>query len=68
MAEINKYPIMSHLRSEPVSHILSYRNGKLVKSGPGIAFWFYPLSTAIAEIPVDDREQSFLFNGWTADF
>jgi regulator of protease activity HflC (stomatin/prohibitin superfamily) len=68
MAEIEKYLILNHLRSEPTSHILYYRKGKLVKSGPGIAFWFDPLSTAIAEIPIDDRDQSFLFNGWTADF
>jgi regulator of protease activity HflC (stomatin/prohibitin superfamily) len=68
MAEIGKYLILNHLRSEPISHILYYRKGKLVKSGPGIAFWFDPFSAAIAEIPIDDRDQSFLFNGWTADY
>ena len=53
MAQIRKYVFASHLRSEPVSHVLRYRRGKLVKSGAGIAFWFQPLSTAIAEIPID---------------
>jgi len=68
MAQIDKYLLLNHLRSEPVSHILYYRKGKLRKSGPGIAFWFDSLSAAIAEIPIDDRDQSFLFNGWTADY
>jgi regulator of protease activity HflC (stomatin/prohibitin superfamily) len=68
MAQISNFLFVNHLRSEPVSHILHYRRGKLVKSGTGIAFWFQPLSAAIAEIPIDDRDQSFLFHSRTADF
>ena len=48
--------------------MLVYRRGRLVKSGPGLAFWFRPLAIGIAEIPIDDRELQVLFHGRTADF
>ena len=68
MAEIQRYPIMRHLRAEPSFHILRFRRGKLVASGRGLAFWFRPLNTSIAEIPMDDRELPFLFHGRAKDF
>lgn len=68
MAEIVKYPIVNHLRSAPTVHVLHYRKGELVGAGPGLAFWFRPLHTAVAEVPVDDRELPFLFRARSADF
>jgi regulator of protease activity HflC (stomatin/prohibitin superfamily) len=68
MSEIRQHVLVRHLRAEPTSHVLRYRKGRLVSSGRGGAFWFRPLSAAIAEVPVDDREQSFHFAGRTADF
>ena len=68
MAEIQRYPIMRHLRAEPSFHILRFRRGKLVASGRGLAFWFRPLNTSVAEIPMDDRELPFLFHGRAKDF
>lgn len=68
MAEIRSYGIWRHLRAEPSMHILRYRRGELVDSRPGLAFWFRPMATAVAEIPLDDRERSFLVSGRTRDF
>ncbi|MEM1182942.1 MAG: SPFH domain-containing protein [Acidobacteriota bacterium] len=68
MADIRRLPFLRHLRSEPTSHILSFRNGKVRHSGRGLAFWFLPLGAAIAEVPIDDRDQEFLFSGRTRDF
>jgi hypothetical protein len=67
MARINRYPSVSHLRSEASTHVIRYRNGRTVRGGRGLAFWFRPLDTAIAEIPLDDQELSFLFHGRSAD-
>jgi len=68
MAEIRRYPILRHLRAEPSFHVLRFRRGKLVASRRGLAFWFRPLSTSVAEIPLDDRELPFLFHGRSKDF
>ncbi len=68
MAEIKNYGVARHLRAEPSFHVLRFRRGRLVASGRGLAFWFRPLSTSIAEVPMDDRELPFLFHGRAQDF
>lgn len=68
MADIRRFPFFRHLRAEPASWVLHWRNGRLVRSGRGLSFWYRPLVTGLAEIPLDDREQAFLFAGRTLDF
>lgn len=70
MIRIRTYRIVTlhHLRSEPSFHILRFRRGQLVASGPGLTFWFHPLSTALAEVPLDDRDQPFLITARTLDY
>ena len=67
MARINRYPFVSHLRAEASSHVIRYRNGRPVRAGRGLAFWYRPLDTVVGEIPLDDQELSFLFHGRSAD-
>ena len=57
-----------HLRAEPSQHILQYRGGRLRRSGRGLAFWFHPLATSIAEVPCSDRDETFLFHVRSSDF
>ena len=68
MAVIRTYPFVRHLRAEPTSHVLAYRRGVLHRSGPGLALWFRSINTAVAEVPVDDRELPFLFHARSRDF
>lgn len=68
MAEIKIYPLVRHLRAEPTSHVLRYVRGELAAAGAGLAFWFRAISTAVAEVPIDDRELPFLFRVRSADF
>jgi regulator of protease activity HflC (stomatin/prohibitin superfamily) len=68
MAHITRLPFVRHLRSDPTSHVLHYRRGRLVKSVRGASYWFMPLTAGVAEIPCDDRELAFLFHARTADF
>lgn len=68
MAEISRLLFLRHLRSEASSFVLHYRDGELVRSGRGLAFWFLPLSTSVAEVPMDDRELPLIFHGRSADY
>ena len=68
MATISRFIFLRHLRSDPNFHVLHYRGGELVRSGRGLAFWFFPLSASISEIPFDDLDQQFLFHGRSHDF
>ena len=68
MAEIRRFPLVRHLRAERTSYVLKYKRGEVRRSGPGLAMWFWPMSTSIAEVPVDDREVPFVFHARSSDF
>ncbi len=68
MAEIRNFGFFRHLRSEPTSQIIKYKKGQMCSSERGGAMWFLPLSSSLAEVPVDDQEHTFLFHGRSSDF
>ncbi|MDJ0520733.1 MAG: SPFH domain-containing protein [Planctomycetota bacterium] len=68
MATISCFFGLRHLRSDPSHHVLHYRRGRCVRSGRGLAFWFLPLSASLVEIPLDDRDESFLFHARSRDY
>jgi hypothetical protein len=68
MAEIRNYVLVRHLRADASSHIVQWKRAKVRRSGRGLAFWFRPMSSSLAEIPVDDREICLLLHGRTSDF
>ena len=68
MAEIRSYPFRSHLRSDPTTWVQHQHNGKVRRDGAGQSFWFQPRTAALAEVPLDDREQTVLFRARTRDF
>ena len=68
MATITRLGPVAHLRAEPNQFVLHYRDGRLVRRGAGIAYWFLPLSAALAQVPVEDVETTFVLTERTADF
>lgn len=68
MADITRYPFLRHLRGTPTAYVSQLRGGAVVREGVGLSFWFRPLSAALSEVPVDDRELPLLVHARTADF
>ncbi|MFG3054161.1 SPFH domain-containing protein [Kitasatospora sp. NPDC048239] len=68
MADITRRFGLRHLRAVPTAHIRHLRRGKVAHDGTGLAFWFRPLTAALSEVPVDDRELAMLFHARTSDF
>ncbi|MFK4150218.1 SPFH domain-containing protein [Streptomyces sp. NPDC004065] len=68
MADITRRLGLRHLRAAPTAHIRHHRSGRLVHDGPGLHFWFRPLTAALSEVPVEDRELAMTFHARTADF
>ncbi|HEY1101284.1 MAG TPA: hypothetical protein VGF99_20265, partial [Myxococcota bacterium] len=54
--DVSRLLFARHLRAEPTSHVLFFKDGALKKSGPGLAFWFMPLGASVSAVPLDDRE------------
>ena len=67
MADITTRPLVRHLRTGPTSFVVHTRRGRPTHAGTGTAFWFRPLSAAISELPVDDRELPLAVRARTAD-
>lgn len=68
MAQIRRFPLISHIRSEASSHLTYHRRGTLRRSGRGLAFWLDPSVASISEVPMADREMTFVVNAQSADF
>lgn len=67
MAEITVYPLVRHLRAEASQFIVHYRKGRVVRKGAGLAYWFSPLDAAVAQVPADDCETTFMLDERTQD-
>ncbi len=60
--------LIKYYKGEPNNYVLSHRNGKLVRHGPGINFYYMPLTTTLAIVPLASQESQFIFNETTANF
>jgi regulator of protease activity HflC (stomatin/prohibitin superfamily) len=68
MADIRRFPLTRHLRSNPTSYIVHAKKGKVRHRGAGAAFYFRALNAAISEVPIAENELSMLFGARTLDF
>jgi len=59
---------INYFKGEPGTHVIRYRNGKAVASGEGVSFWYLPLNTSVAAIPVVSRDAQFLFTETTTNY
>ncbi|MCE1174985.1 MAG: SPFH domain-containing protein [Propionibacteriales bacterium] len=67
MATITTYPFVRHLRAAQTAQVIQLRQGRVRRSGRGLAFWFRELDTVLSEVPVDDRELPLVAHARTTD-
>lgn len=53
---------------QPSEYVLRYRNGKIVKEGAGLSFYYYAPTTSIVVVPVGSVDVPFIFEEVTSDF
>lgn len=68
MAIIRKYGPLALLKSEASNHVIRHRNGRMLASGRGLAFWFMPQTASVVELPMEDRETTLFVSGRSQDF
>ncbi|MCI1945677.1 SPFH domain-containing protein [Clostridium luticellarii] len=56
------------IKFQPSEYVLKYRNGKIVKEGAGISFYYYAPTTSIVLVPVGSVDVPFIFEEVTSDF
>lgn len=68
MATITRFPLLRHLRAESNQFILVFGSGRVREQGAGLSLWFNPLNAAVAQLPVEDCETTFMLHLRSADF
>lgn len=57
-----------YIKFPPTYHVFHYSNGKLVRSGVGLGFYYYKPFATIVAVPLASADVPFIFNEITADF
>ena len=52
----------------PTEHIIRYRAGRVVRQGPGLAFYYLQHNTQIVAVPTSSTDGNFVFNEVTQNF
>lgn len=56
------------IKFQPSSYVLKYCNGKIVKEGIGLSFFYHAPSTSLILIPLESIDVPFIFEELTSDF
>jgi SPFH domain / Band 7 family len=56
------------IKTEPTQYVIQYRNGRPVREGAGLAFWYFAPSTSMIVVPTASVNEPFIFPEITSDF
>lgn len=56
------------IKFQPNEYVLKYKNGRIIKEGSGISFFYYVPTTSIVVVPLGSVDAPFIFEEITSDF
>src|SRR3954464_15102718 len=56
------------MKAPPTTYVLHYKQGRVKREGPGLAFFYYAPTSTIVAVPMASEDAPFVFNESTADF
>jgi regulator of protease activity HflC (stomatin/prohibitin superfamily) len=59
---------IKYIKFDSMSHIIRYKNGKVVKEGRGLSFFYTSYNSSIVAIPIGSNDIPFIFNESTIDY
>ena len=59
---------LSYTKFDSMTYVMQYRNGRLMREGRGLAFFYATLGSSIAAVPLGSNDLPFIFNETTADY
>src|SRR5512137_236890 len=57
-----------YIKVQPTTHLIQYRDGRVVREGVGLAFFYYAPPTSLVAVPIASTDAPFIFEEVTADF
>ena len=59
---------INYIKFDPMNYIIHYRNGKIVKEGKGLSFYYFRKNSSIVAIPQNSKDAPFYFKDITKDY
>lgn len=59
---------MAYIKIPPSHYVMQYSSGKIVRSGTGLAFFYFKPSTSLVVIPIGSADVPYIFNEISGDF
>ncbi len=56
------------IKVDPTVYLLQYKNGKLVREGIGLSFFYFAPTTSLVAVPIASTDVPFIFKEVTADY
>jgi hypothetical protein len=56
------------IKSQPTTHLMQFRGGRLVREGAGLSFFYYAPAATLVAVPVASHDCPFMLDLVTADF
>jgi hypothetical protein len=56
------------IKSQPTTHLMQFRGGKLVREGAGMSFFYYAPTATVVAVPVASHDRPFMLSLVTSDF
>lgn len=56
------------IKFQPSEYVLQYKNGRIVREGVGLSFYYFAPATSLVVIPVGSVDAPFIFEEVTSDF
>lgn len=56
------------IKVQPTTYLMQYKNGKLVREGTGLSFFYFAPATSLVSVPIGTVDMPFIFEEVTADF
>ena len=57
-----------HIKFDSMTYVLHFKNGKIVKEGRGLSFFYFAPNSSIAAIPMGSNDLPFIFSENTLDY
>lgn len=57
-----------YIKTQPTTYLMQFRNGRVVREGAGVSFFYYAMNTTLVLVPIASRESHFMLELVTSDF
>ena len=56
------------IKTQPTTHLMQYRGGRLMREGAGLSFFYYGPATTLVAVPLASHDRPFMLELVTSDF